>query len=566
MPAKHPVLAIKLRRSARRFVGPPVRTPANTFPSADILTPGPSTRNRVPSAAVHARMHLRGQLGDNLTLWLTDLSIFPQSEPPSPRLDDLDREGPFPVGSIDETVEVVSRNRNAKVRFYYPQSGGGVAEGRFPVIVFHHGAANTSGAQGSPYNTVYLRYAPLLERWASYGFVVATIDGVELIRGTSSNLMNLTAMSENQRATIEYLKRRSADPEWALGNHLDTERIVAAGHSRGGGASMITTAANPDVMAAILLKPLDPFITAGGESQWSGKLPARPMLLNIAGDDGDVTYPICDFIFERRASVQAAHTIVGTVHNFTLGCSDQRACGPERRPRITREEDWAITNAYTVAFLKYVVQGDLDYGSLLFGQPGLSTALSPLGVLARGDRGAAALKVDDFQDDDRARNQLGRPAAGKGFVMDLDEPSMASVIARMSAGSRLRSLYGRMANLAHSRAHKLVWNAAGATYRTELGALDVRGRGAFVLRGRSDGTALPSDALTITFIDSAGRRAILGGAAHLGRNGLGARFSDLIVPLTAIDAAGADTAALDAIEIRFDAGAGNVLIDDLRFE
>ena len=395
-------------------------------------------------------------------------------------------DGPFAVGAHDDQVMVASRNRTAKLRIYYPQTEGKLAEGNSAGGV-HHGAANLAGPATGPFATIYLRFDPLLKRWASHGFIVATIDGVDLIvagnpaRGTSLSLMNLTGMSENQRATITYLKARNEDLAWPLARHIDAERVVVAGHSRGGGAALITAAADPEVMAAILLKPIDPLMSPGGEVTWNRKLLARPMLINIAGSDGDVTYP-SDFLYERRASALSAHTIVGSVHNFTLGCTE-RICGPEAgvMPRITREQDWAITNAYATAFLKYVAQGDLGYAALLFGQPGLSTTLSPLGVLTRGDRAAAPLVVDDFQDADPNQNNLGQAATGVGFRQSVDEPSMKSYVDRLPGTSRSRALYGRPATLAFSAAHKLAWTAAGATYETRLGNLDVRGRGAFVL-------------------------------------------------------------------------------------
>jgi hypothetical protein len=176
------------------------------------------------------------------------------------------------------------------------------------------------------------------------------------------------------------------------------------------------------------LKPIDPVMAAGGESQWSRKLPARPMLINVAGDDGDVIYPICDFLFERRSSLQSAHTILGTVHTYTLGCSESiRRPEGSARPRIAREQDWAMTNVYATAFLKYVAQDDLGYRSLLFGRAGLSSALSPLGVLVRGDRGAAALVVDDFQDGDPTKNALGQPTGSRGVVSGRTTPSTAFI-------------------------------------------------------------------------------------------------------------------------------------------
>jgi dienelactone hydrolase len=547
---------------------------AGLLPAGLQLDPATGVIAGMPSEARHARMTLVGQAAGVATLWLTDLSIFPENEAPPRPLEQMNVDGPFTVGSHDDQVMVASRNRTAKLRIYYPQTDGKLAEGKFPLVVFHHGAANLAGPATGPFATIYLRFDPLLKRWASHGFVVATIDGVDLIiggnpaRGTTLSLMNLTGMSENQRATISYLKTRNEDPAWPLARHIDAERVVVAGHSRGGGAALITAAAEPEVMAAILLKPIDPLMAPGGEVMWNRKLPARPMLINIAGSDGDVTYPISDFLYERRASAQSAHTIVGSVHNYTLGCTDPRICGPEMgaMPRITREQDWAITNAYATAFLKYVAQGDLGYAALLFGRPGLSTTLSPLGVLMRGDRAAAPVVVDDFQDADANQNSLGQATTGVGFSQSVDEPSMKSYVDRLPGASRARALYGRPATLAFSGAHKLAWTAAGASYETRLGSLDVRGRGAFVLRARSDAGKIAGNQIELTFADAAGKTATVPGTDLVGTNGLNARFSDLIVAVPALKTAGVDTATLAAIRLKVTAPTGTVLIDDLRFE
>jgi hypothetical protein len=72
--------------------------------------------------------------------------------------------------------------------------------------------------------------------------------------------------------------------------------------------------------------------------------------------------------------------------------------------------------------------------------------------------------------------------------------------------------------------------------------------------------------MTVVFTDAAGGRASLPGTGHLGSNGLNARFSDLIVPVADIAEAGADPARLAAVEIRLDAPAGTLYLDDLRFE
>jgi hypothetical protein len=74
------------------------------------------------------------------------------------------------------------------------------------------------------------------------------------------------------------------------------------------------------------------------------------------------------------------------------------------------------------------------------------------------------------------------------------------------------------------------------------------------------------NALSIVFTDSAGGTATLPGTAHLGTNGLNARFADLIVPVAAIREGGADPARLAAIELKVATPMGTLVIDDLRFE
>jgi dienelactone hydrolase len=552
------------------YTGAVYQLTAGSLPVGLALDPVTGAVSGIPTQARHSQLRFSAQAAGVTTQWAAGLSIFPETETPARSLDAMDADGPYQVGALDEVVNVPSRKKTVRVRLYYPEAEGKVAAGRFPMVVFHHGAALVSPAPTSPYATVYLRYDPLLKRWASHGYVVATIDAADLVNGVALSLTNLTAMSENQRATIAYLRTKSGQAGWTLAGRVDGDRVVVAGHSRGGGASLITLRAEPAVMAAILLKPVDPMMAAGGERIWNTALPARPMLVNIGGNDADTAYPICDFLYERRTSAQAAHTILGTVHNYTVACTDPTYCAPERgsRPQITREQDWAITNAHTIAFLKYVVEGDLGYAPLLFGTPALSTRLSPLGTMVRGNRGAGALVIDDFQDVDVARNNLGQPNGGAGLVTSVEEPSLAAAVAAIPPTSRLRAIYGAPDALAFSNARKLVWTSAGATYRTDLapGGLDVRGRGAFVLRARSDAGRLTGEQIELKFNDGSVGGVTVRATPHVGANGIGERFSDLIVPLSTLRAAGLEPSRLFSIELKLLAPSGTLFIDDLRFE
>jgi dienelactone hydrolase len=414
--------------------------------------------------------------------------------------------------------------------------------------------------------TVYDRYDHLLRRWASRGFVVATVDAPELVwvdgRLVNASLNNLNAMSEDQRAAIAHFKERAVDPGFPLAGHVDVNRVVVAGHSRGGGASLITARAEPSVVGGILIKPLDPLGTVGGETTWNVPLPPKPFLLIIGGADGDLPYPLVDFLYERRSGPMVAPTILGSLHSWSCDAS----CPPEEGavPGIPREQDWAVTNAFAAAFLAYVGRGDLSAASLLFGPAALSTHLAGQGVLVRSDRAAAPLVVDDFQAATPGRNRLGLPASDRQMLWSADEPSLITALRGLPDGYELyRALYERPELLARSVAHRLQWSGDDAEYGSALGGLDVRGRAAFLFRARTDEGTLAADRLAVRFRDSEGQTVLVPAAGHTGDNGLGPRFSDVIIPLAEIR--GLDLAQLDTVELTF-AGAGSVLVDDLRFE
>lgn len=515
----------------------------------------------VPNLAEHAQLQLFGVGPSGASfLWKADLPVFASADAPMPALDSLDVDGSFAVATLDDVVPVPSRHTEARVRLFHPL---GAPPGPMPVIVFHHGALMV----GPERPTVYDRFDHLLRRWSSHGFVVCTIDAPELVwangRLVNASLSNLTAMSENQRAAIVHLRARNGDPGFALAGKMDLERVIVAGHSRGGGASLITARTEHAVIGGILLKPLDPMATVGGEETWNIPLPPKPFLVVIAGSDADLPYPMVDVLYDRRTGPMAAPTLLGSLHSFTCDAS----CPPDDggMAGITREQDWAITNAYAVAFLKYAATRDLAYAPYLFGREGLSTNLSPLGVSMRSDRGADALLIDDFQSGTTGRNAIGLPSRDSFMTWSADEPSLIRAIHSLPPGYDFyRLLYGRQEVLGQSSAHRLEWEQAGATYTMALGGLDIRSRESFVFRARSDGDPVSPDQLAVRFADSAGQTVTIPGTGHAGL-GIGGRFTDVITPLGDLRAAGLDPLRLESIELVFQ-GRGNLLIDDLRFE
>jgi hypothetical protein len=372
----------------------------------------------------------------------------------------------------------------------------------------------------------------------------------------------MIAMSENQRAVIAHFRAHAADPGFPLAGRVDADRVIVAGHSRGGAASLITARAEPSVVGGVLLKPLDPMTTVGGENVWAGALPGKPFLLIAAGNDGDVPYPSVDFLYERRAGPMVAVTIMGSLHFFT--CDARCTPEPGAFPEVQREHDWAVTNAYAVAFLKYATAGSLEQAQQLFGPAGRSTRLSPRGVLVQSDRFADAVVVDDFQDENPGRNSLDLPDAASQLVVSADEPSLMSAMNMLPPA--YQPIYGRIYRrpevMAQSNAHRLEWAQDGAAYRTELGGLDVRGRAAIVWRARLERGQVQPAQLRLSLADADGRRVTL--PVALGDAGLGPRFADLTVPLDGA-AEGVRLSNLVSLDVLLD-GAGALLIDDLRFE
>lgn len=496
-------------------------------------------------------------------LWRARLPVFPASEAAAEALDGLDRAGPYAVDLLDEPLAVPSRGVTERLRILFPRRAGLVPEGRFPLIVFHHGAAPVD----AEHPTLYDRFDHFLRRWASHGFVVVSIDAVSLAwdrgRLVGASLNNLAAMSENQRAAIAHMRARDQQPHHPLAGHVDVDKVIVAGHSRGGGASLITAATEPAVIGGILIKPLDPAATVGGEHVWNTALPKKPFLLLVGGSDADLPYPMVDFLYERRSAPMLAPTILGAGHYSSCdhSCPDEPSVvGPE----IAREQDWAISNAYAVAFLKYVVNGDLGYAPLLFGGEGLSTGLAAQGVLRRSDRAMNGLLVDDFQDEEPGRNSLDQPNGDHGFDWSGDEPSLLTAARGLPEGySYYRLFYDRPEIRAWSGAHRLTWTQAGAVYSSGLGSADVRGRQVFVFRARTDEGRLDPSQIAVRLTDSEGQAVSLPVGAGPGGAGVGPRFSDVIVPLG--PASGVDLGALDRVEIVV-GGAGSMLVDDLRFE
>ncbi len=129
----------------------------------------------------------------------------------------------FPVGTRTLTV-TRSSDRRLRTTIWFPQArAGGVAAGRFPVVVFSH------GLHGLPSD-----YRALATRWAAAGFIVVAPSYPHTSRGVPAfdlaDVLNQPADASYVLTRVLALDAASGDP---LRGHLNTGRVAAAGHSAG---------------------------------------------------------------------------------------------------------------------------------------------------------------------------------------------------------------------------------------------------------------------------------------------------------------------------------------------
>lgn len=183
---------------------------------------------------------------------------------------DDEPEGPFEVGTrtvtyVDEsrttppTGELPERSsRTLVTHLWYPEG-----DGRFPLVVFSHGQS------GAPED-----YAPVFERWARAGYVVAAPRHPVTVRGTPGG--PVTGDFLNQPGDLSFVISRLAAEEKDL---VDVDHVAAAGHSSGAIVALGTganTCCRDDRIDAIVIMSVRP-VPFDGEYFAPG-LPDTPTL------------------------------------------------------------------------------------------------------------------------------------------------------------------------------------------------------------------------------------------------------------------------------------------------
>ena len=521
----------------------------------------------VPADAGSFRFQAASREGDDVVRYVVRLAVFPAddaleaapSEPADP--------GEHEVGVVELSIPSVETSlgtlSDVAVRVAFPTDADGAP---YPLVVFHHAAH--SPAQ------IYDRYTELHDHWASHGYVVASVDGSALV-GSAQSWQNLTDMSTLQLAAMARLLEADDESGGPLYGLLDPDAVLVAGHSRGGGASLISLWREPSLLGALCFEQVSPLQTpsqdwSDPEGNGDRPYPRRPVLFLAAGDDLDENWPMPQVSYDQTLGPTVFVTLHGTNHEWTY---DEGTPGAvSSASDISWDERHALDQHYSMAFLERFARGDLAWESSLYAREALSSTLSARGVSAIYRRDLEdALLVDDFSGD-AAENLLGGANSGSGLSTDENDPPYTDGLEATGRGSE------QIARIATWTGARLLGWTEGATLRFALTpdgeGLDLSALRTLTLRLSAPCDPPPGDCpevdpdVQIALIDTTGQEQSAEAADGMGALGVvGRHWSQLALPLD--DFLPVDLTQVSAVEIRLSAASSpdNALwIDDLGFE
>ncbi len=505
--------------------------------------------------------------GSDVVRYGAQLPVFPSDDALADPPAEPSEPGPYTTASLELSISEISTSRgtarDVAVRVAFPEGGAGP----FPLVVFHHAAHSPS--------EIYDDYTELHDHWASHGYVVASVDGSSLV-SASQSWQNLTDMSSFQLATMERLLDESEDETSALAGQVDPDLVFVAGHSRGGGASLISLWREPSLAGAICFAQVSPLQTPSQDwedpdGNGDRPFPVRPVLILAAGDDLDEPWPLPQSAYDQTLGPAALVTLHGTNHEWTY---DAGTSGSVTSPSdISWEERHALDQAWSTAFLERFARADLRWESSLFAEPALSSDLSARGISVTSRRHLdGALDIDDFSGDED-ENLLGGENAGASWTTD---ENAAPYTDGLTAAGRGAEQIARID--AWTPARRLGWDTEDATLRFALAPdgepADLGPYRALTLRLSAPCDPPPGDCeevappLSVALIDAEGAEIELDAADGLGALGVvGRHWSQLILPLD--DFAPLDLSRVVAVELRAAAATppdDEVWVDDLRLE
>lgn len=368
----------------------------------------------------------------------------------------------YPVGTADITVRDPARNdRPIAANLYYPAIVAGpgsppaeAPEGGFPVVAFGHGYLMSANL-----------YAWVATSLAADGCLVAVArTGGELFPDHGAFGLDLAYLTRALRAWDD-------DPASPFHGRV-SDRALVAGHSMGGGASLLAAAGDPTVTAVANLAAAetDPSaIAACG-------LIAQPALL-FAGTNDCVTPPSSHQIPMYEALGGGWRTLVtldGASHCQWAAYSWTCELGESCTPDIAREVQQERTLLLLRPWVRAVLQDDADaartFQALLLTTPGI-TFQQDGGLTATPPPSAAKALVLAAAGANPFRGHLE-------LLLAVDAPQQVAVEVYDIAGRRVRTL---ATSLAARDVSTLRWDGRDDAGR-QVPA------GVYLVRARGEGT------------------------------------------------------------------------------
>lgn len=423
---------------------------------------------------------------------------------------------------------------------------GSVADGKFPVIVFAH--ANSSVCRN------FQRYRSLHNHWASYGFIIVSVDEAITNCVDMPISENLQIRTDIQVAGLHEIRRLNEDPDSIFFGKVDADRFLFAGHSRGGAASYKSAFRETGALGVIALQALTSF--ASSTLPYDG----FPVLEVIASKDTDLEYPAVDVMEDAFAAPYSTITLVGGIHGFTADNVPPRSVD---EPEISEEEQHAVTNYFSAAFLQYAVGLENDWSDdfsnrILFSHFGAEEAqeLTSKGVITRWRNANENILVDAFDGRDPATNALGGATSFSGVKASENATYMPDT-------NPTSGLYG------YSYSLRLIADTPGF-YKTSFDPIMLTSDWALDARIKNaDEGAAPDIVKIVLEVDSyeseeedddSLSRVEINALEFAGPLALSNRFTQIHIPLSAFGLNSETTIRAISVELE----KGEVFIDDLR--
>ncbi len=587
--AAHPVVLPALREGHLRQITAPIRGSSASALLSGALPEGLSLRDGVvfgkaapgTSGGDEARIYRFEVAPDDPDAAFpveVRIAVYPPGPVEAP--DDLSsipryfEPGPYPVWNTqplescpqNPTIDLVGDEPDVDMYVVYPTEGdptrtgqGPVAEGRWPVILFAH-------ANNDRVCDINERYLSLHDHWASWGFIVVAVDGT-FTNCNSGTRANIELRAEGLLKALLRLEALHDDPTSRLYGRVDLDNVVLAGHSRGGGASLLAASLDPRVRAVIDLQGVDMTSFGFGDDP----LAPVPVIGLTAGEDVDLNYPIVEPTEDQLSGPYTWVNLNGAIHAYT---ADTAPIEPDDLPLISQQQQHDLTEFFTTAFLdRFVGVGDGSPQSAprtpspqaapaLFSHAGarlVDAEISGLGVFVRwNQRFATALVIDRFDGpktlDPASLNDLG----GDNVFEDLARAD--EVLTYIPDGGNRRNVHLK------ANALRLVARAEGpGVFRTFLRSdrepepVDPGATLQARVKGPDQGPAGIA-AIEILTPEGAARLPL---ADFIGPEPLKNRFTQLSVPLDAFPFPQAP-AAITSVAVILESG--TLFIDDLRID